>query len=186
MPADLLPVTRGACTDLLQHRGVPGAQHPGLLRRTGGSRPWRLASQRDARPWMRFCMRAQFLQIRTTQRRRAEIEELSNARRALAERHRLERCAAALVDTAYGLRIRGSLPTAVADMTGEEISEQSASRNLKTMVDLAVLTPVGERRARYYLAGDKTRALRKAIGAKREPTSETTRSGSRASSASSA
>lgn len=127
--------------------------------------------ERDARPWVRFCMRAHFLQIRTMQRRRAEIEELWNGCVALAEGHRLaERCAAALVDTAYGLRIRrGSYRTAVADMTGEEISEQSASRDLKTMVDLAVLTPVGERRARYYLAGDETRALRKAIRAKREP-----------------
>lgn len=129
--------------------------------------------ERDARPWMRFCMRAHFLQIRTMQRRRAEIEELWNDCVALAERHRLpERYAAALVDTAYGLRIRrGSYRTAVADMTGEEISEQSASRDLKTMVDLAVLTPVGERRARYYLAGDETKALRKAIRAKREPMS---------------
>ena len=127
--------------------------------------------ERDARPWMRFCMRAHFLQIRTMQRRRVEIEELWNGCVALAERHGLpERCAAALVDTAYGLRIRrGSYRTAVADMTGEEISEQSASRDLKTMVDLAVLTPVGERRARYYLAGNETRALRKTIRAKREP-----------------
>lgn len=126
---------------------------------------------RDARPWIRFCLRAHFLQIRTMQRRQAEIEELWNGCVALTERHRLpERCAAALVDTAYGLRIRrGSYQSAGEEMTGEEISNQSASRDLKAMVDLGLLEPVGERRARYYLAGDEARGLREAIRAKRPP-----------------
>jgi Fic family protein len=127
--------------------------------------------ERDARPWMRFCLRAHFIQIRTMQRRRAEIEELWNGCVALAARHKLpERCAAALVDTAYGLRIRrGSYQTAGEEMTGEEISNQSASRDLKAMVALGLLQPVGERRARYYLAGDEAKALREAIRAKRPP-----------------
>jgi Fic family protein len=127
--------------------------------------------ERDARPWVRFCLRAHFLQIRTMQRRRAEIEELWNGCSALAERNDLpERCAAALVDTAYGLRIRrGSYRTAVEDMTGEKISDQTASRDLKAMVDLGVLEPVGERRARYYLAGRDALALRAAIRSKRVP-----------------
>lgn len=126
---------------------------------------------RDARSWIRFCLRAHFLQIRTMQRRRAEIEELWNGCVALAERSGLpERCAAALVDTAYGLRIRrGSYQSAGEEMTGEGISDQSASRDLKAMVDLGLLEAVGERRARYYLAGDDARKLREAIRAKRPP-----------------
>jgi Fic family protein len=126
---------------------------------------------RDARPWLRFCLRAHFLQIRTMQRRRAEIEELWNGCVALAEGHGLpERCAAALVDTAYGLRIRRrSYQTAGEEMTGEEISDQTASRDLKAMVDLGLLEAVGERRARYYLGGDDTKGLREAIRAKRPP-----------------
>jgi Fic family protein len=126
---------------------------------------------RDARPWIRFCLRAHFLQVRTMQRRRVEIEELWNGCVALAERNGLpERCAAALVDTAYGLRIRrGSYQSAGEEMTGEEISDQSASRDLKAMVDLGLLEAVGERRARYYLAGDETRGIREAIRAKRPP-----------------
>lgn len=126
---------------------------------------------RDARPWIRFCLRAHFLQIRTMQRRRAEIEELWNGCVALAERHDLpERCAAALVDTAYGLRIRrGSYRAAAKDTTGDELSDQTASRDLKAMVDLGLLEAVGERRARYYLAGNDARGLRKAIRSKRPP-----------------
>jgi Fic family protein len=127
--------------------------------------------ERDARPWIRFCLRAHFLQIRTTQRRRAEIEELWNGCVALAKRNGLpERCAAGLVDTAYGLRIRrGSYQLAVEQTTGGELSQQSASRDLKAMVDLGLLEPVGERRARYYVVGDETRKLREAIRAKRPP-----------------
>jgi Fic family protein len=134
-----------------------------------GAGSWR--PDRDARPWIRFCLRAHFLQIRTMQRRRAEIEELSNGCVALAERYGLpERCAAALVDTAYGLRIRrGSYQTAGEEMTGEEISDQSASRDLKAMVDFGLLQPVGERRARYYLAGEEAKALRREIREKRPP-----------------
>jgi Fic family protein len=127
--------------------------------------------ERDARPWIRFCLRAHFLQIRTTQRRRAEIEELWNGCVALTKRSGLpERCAAGLVDTAYGLRIRrGSYQLAAEQTTGEEISRQSASRDLKAMVDLGLLEPVGERRARYYLVGDEARKLREDIRARRQP-----------------
>jgi Fic family protein len=127
--------------------------------------------ERDARPWIRFCLRAHFLQIRTMQRRRSEIEELWNGCVALASQNDLpERCAAALVDTAYGLRIRrGSYQAAGEEMIGEEISDQSASRDLKAMVDLGLLHSVGERRARYYLSGDEAKALREAIRARRAP-----------------
>lgn len=52
-------------------------------------------------------------------------------------------------------------------MTGEEISDQSASRDLKAMVDLGLLEAVGERRARYYLAGDEVRGRWKEIRAMR-------------------
>lgn len=126
---------------------------------------------RDPRPWIRFCLRAHFLQIRTLQRRRVEAEELWSGCVELAEASGLaERCAAALVDTAYGLRIRrGSYQSAGLAMTGEEISDQSASRDLKSMVDAGLLRTVGERRARYYLAGDEPKALREAIRAKRPP-----------------
>ena len=53
--------------------------------------------------------------------------------------------------------------------TGEKISEQTATRDLRTMVDLGLLEAVGERRARYYLAGNDTKELREAIRAKRPP-----------------
>lgn len=127
--------------------------------------------ERDARPWLRFCLRAHYIQIRTILRRREETEQLWNASVTLAARNRLpERCAAALMDAAYGFRIRrGGYQSSVEMVAGEEISEQSASRDLKAMVDLGLLDPVGERRARYYLAGDETAGLWREIRAKRPP-----------------
>lgn len=127
--------------------------------------------ERDARPWIRFCLRAHYMQIRAWQRRRSEIEQLWNGCLALAEHNGLpERCAAALMDTASGLRIRrGSYLSSAQDAVGEEISEQSASRDLKSMVDLDLLQAVGERRARYYLAGVQPRQVLDRIRAERPP-----------------
>lgn len=125
--------------------------------------------QRDARPWIRFCLRAHYMQIRAWQRRRSEIEQLWIGCLALAQENGLpERCAAALMDTASGFRIRrGSYLSSAQDAIGEEISEQSASRDLRSMVDLGLLQAVGERRARYYLAGDEPRGVADRIRSQR-------------------
>jgi Fic family protein len=126
---------------------------------------------RDARPWVRFCMRAHYLQAITTMRRREEIESLWNSCVGLTERNRLpERCAAGLMDAAIGLRIRRQTYRAsAAAAVGEELSDLTASRDLKAMVDGELLVAVGERRARYYLAGDTLTALREEIRSKRDP-----------------
>lgn len=127
--------------------------------------------ERDARPWLRFCLRAHYIQIRTMLRRREEIEQLWNVSVELAERNGLpERCAAALMDAAYGFRIRrGGYQASVETVAGEEISEQTATRDLKAMVELGLLDPVGERRARHYVAADETENLWRQIRAERPP-----------------
>lgn len=127
--------------------------------------------ERDARPWIRFCLRAHHMQIRTMLRRREEIEGLWNACVDLAGSHGLpERCAAGLMDAAYGLRIRrGGYQISVESAVGEEISQQSASRDLMAMVDADLLEPIGERRARYYLAADEPKRRWSEIRAKRPP-----------------
>jgi Fic family protein len=129
--------------------------------------------ERGARPWIRFCLRAHYTQIQTMRRRRQEIEELWSGCVALADRSGLpERCAAALMDVAYGLRIRrGSYQASAEAATGDEISEQTASRDLKAMVDRELLEPLGERRARYYLAGAEPIELHRRLLASRPPRS---------------
>jgi len=124
---------------------------------------------RNARPWIRFMLRAHYLQIRTMLRRRQEIEELWNDCLALSSRHGLpERCATALIDAAYGLRIRrGTYRNGVETGTGEAISQQTATRDLQAMADRGLLEPVGERRGRYYLAGSEPIELRGRVRAGR-------------------
>ncbi len=128
-----------------------------------GAGSW--SPERDARPWIRFCLRAHHRQIRTMLRRRQEVEELWKGCLALTEATGLpERCATALMDAAYGLRIRrGSYRSVVETGTGEEISLQTATRDLQAMADRALLEPVGERRNRYYLAGAGPIELRRQV-----------------------
>jgi len=126
---------------------------------------------RDARPWVRFCLRAHYMQASTTLRRREEIEALWNACLVLAEENGLrERCAAGLMDASYGLRLRrGSYRSSAEEVLGEEVSDLTASRDLKSMVDAGLLEAVGERRARYYLAGKVLQELRGRIRKSRPP-----------------
>lgn len=127
--------------------------------------------ERDARPWIRFCLRAHYTQVRTMLRRREEIESLWNACLTATNQKGLpERCAAGIMDTAYGLRLRrGSYRSSVETVTGDEISDLTASRDLKAMVDAGLLAAVGERRGRYYLAGDGVAELRAKVRAERSP-----------------
>jgi len=126
---------------------------------------------RNPRPWIRFCLRAHHAQIRTMLRRRQETEDLWNGCARLAEERGLpERCVTALVDAAHGLRIRrGGYRRAAETGTGDEISDQTATRDLQAMVDHGLLTPVGERRARYYVAGAEPAKLRRQIVEARPP-----------------
>jgi Fic family protein len=126
---------------------------------------------RDARPWVRFCLQAHYLQARTSVRRREEIEHLWNACAELAEAEGLaERCASGLIDAAYGFRIRrGGYKSGVEVSLAEEISDLTATRDLKAMVDRGLLEAVGERRARYYVGSHSLLELRAQIRAGRLP-----------------
>ncbi|MCP9488217.1 MAG: Fic family protein [Gaiellaceae bacterium MAG52_C11] len=130
--------------------------------------------QNDPRPWVRFCMRAHYIQARTFLRRRQEAEALWNGSLALATAHGLpERCAAGLMDAAYGLRLRrGSYQAVVTSVTGEEISNLTASRDLKAMTDSDLLNAVGETRGRYYVGGDQVEQLSARVRKARPPRSD--------------
>jgi len=130
--------------------------------------------ERDARRWIRFCLRAHYLQARTLERRRKEVEALWEGCLELATKHQLpERCAAGLMDAAYGFRLRrGSYKGVVATALADEISDLTASRDLRAMVEAGLLTPVGERRGRYYLASKQVEHLRRKIRSERPPKAE--------------
>jgi Fic family protein len=121
--------------------------------------------ERDARAWLRFCLRAHYFQADTTMRRRKEIEQVWVGCVELAEARGLpERCAAGLMDLTFGLRLRrGTYRSSIETAIGGTISDLMASRDLKAMVDSELVEAVGERRGRYYLAGDPLVDLRRKV-----------------------
>lgn len=55
----------------------------------------------------------------------------------------------ALVDAAMGYRVRNATYRKLA-----EVTDQVASRDLKQLVDDGLLTPVGQKRGRFYTASE--------------------------------
>jgi Fic family protein len=127
--------------------------------------------ENDARPWIRFMLRAHYRQAKTDLRRVEEIERLYSECSELAAAHRLpDRCAAGLSDIALGLRLRrNSYLSVVESSAGEEISELTATRDLQAMVRAGLLIPRGETRGRYYVGSPSILAVRAAIRAGRPP-----------------
>ncbi len=132
-----------------------------------GQAAWR--PDNDARPWIRFMLRAHHRQAKTHLRRVEEIERLYAECNELAARHRLaDRCAAGLSDLALGLRLRrNSYLSVVESSTGEEISELTATRDLQAMVKAGLAIPRGETRGRYYVGAPAIVQVRDAIRAER-------------------
>lgn len=126
---------------------------------------------RDARPWLRFCITAHYRQAKTQLQRIAEIEQLWAACSAIAAEHDLpERVTGPLLDAALGLRLRNATyRKSVAEGEGEEISDLSASRDLRALVDARLLTAHGRNRGRYYTAQDEILAVQQRIRSERPP-----------------
>jgi Fic family protein len=120
---------------------------------------------RNARPWIRFCLTAHYRQAMTHLRRIEEAEGLWNACAELAAEHGLaERTASGLYDAAHGLRLRNAAYRKLVQETlDDEISDLTASRDLKAMVDAGLLQPIGERRGRHYVARESLLELRREV-----------------------
>jgi Fic family protein len=115
-----------------------------VLARVGDGR-WQ--PQRDARPWIRFCLTAHFRQARTLARRVRQSERLWTVLGEEVARHHLpERTVLALFDAAMRFRIKNSGYQELA-----EVSEYAGGRDLKRLVDLDLLEPRGEKRGRHYV-----------------------------------
>jgi Fic family protein len=127
--------------------------------------------QSDARPWLRYCLRAHYYQARTQLRRVQETESLYEVCGDIASRSGLpERTTGALAEAAYGLRLTHSTYKMIMETTaGETISSLTASRDLKSLVDAKLVQPVGRTRGRYYVAEPILLAQRERIQASRVP-----------------
>jgi Fic family protein len=95
-------------------------------------------------------------------RRAKEIARLWNELEAeLARRGLAERAIYALYDAAIGLRVRSARYRAAA-----AISNQVATRDLRTLVQQGLLVPKGEKKGRIYLRGP---VLKEIFDRTREP-----------------
>ena len=133
-----------------------------VLRNVGGG-AWQ--PQRDARPWIRFTLTAHLRQAQTVLRRIRESERLWEDLEQLVRKLGVpERSIGALFDATWGFRIRNATyRTAVEESSGEAITEGTASRDLKQLVDAGLLAGQGERRGRVYSAGPPLLELRQAM-----------------------
>ena len=127
--------------------------------------------ERDARQWVRFILTAHLRQARTTLRRIKESEAIWIQLEQVVKTYGApERSIEALYDAMYNMRIRNSVYRASVNSTGiEDISEQMASRDLRNLANAGLLVPHGERRGRYYTAGEKLVGMRNDIKLSRTP-----------------
>lgn len=115
--------------------------------------------QRDAKPWVRYCLTGHYWQARTLLRRMQELERVYAELLSLVEVNGLpERSAMALLQTSLGSRVRNSSYRVSAD-----ISKNLAGRDLKALVDANLLLPEGEKRGRFYIASQKVKEIRKEL-----------------------
>ena len=124
-----------------------------------GGKNWN--PSRDATPWVRFCLTAQFRQATLAMRRSGFIEQLWNKLEdAIKKKGLPERCILALADAAVGYKVRNS-----TYRTAAEISDQVASRDLRELVKAKLLVPSGEKRGRTYIASQHVIDMRRGIRA---------------------
>ena len=136
-----------------------------VLAQVGGG-DW--ASARDARPWLRFVLAAHLRQALTLQRRIRDSERVWTELESVVARHRLpDRMIHAMFDAVTGFRVRNAIYRATLEEADEEISEQSASRDLKTLTDLGLLAPKGEKRGRHYIRAGELVEIYQRVSANR-------------------
>jgi len=108
--------------------------------------------QNDARPWIRYCLRAHYVQAASVLRRVRESETNWGFLERAAESARLpERTVDALFYASLGMRVTNSSYRASASSSGQEISNQTATTDLAQMVRAGLIEKHGAKRGSYYV-----------------------------------
>jgi Fic family protein len=112
--------------------------------------------ERDARPWVRFCLTAHWLQARTLLRRTEEYDRLwDELERDVKRRGLAERTIFALAGAAIG----GSLTAALHQSTAG-VSAREADDDLERLVEAGLLVATSDKSGRCYVAADAVKAIR--------------------------
>ena len=128
----------------------------------------------DALPWVRYCLTAHYRQAKTHLRRIEEMQTLYTRCGELATQHGLpERVVGPLLEASFGLRLRNATYRHVVEQTeGDEISDLTASRDLKLLVNTKLLRPHGQNRGRYYTGDEAIRTMWTDVQRSRPPRDE--------------
>jgi Fic family protein len=112
--------------------------------------------ERNALPWIRFCLVAHYQQAATLMKRNVVIGRMWSEMEKLRKELGLpERAELAMMDAAFNYKVRNGRYRQEND-----ISDVIASRDLKRLCDLGLLMPVGEKRGRYYVAQEPLKKIR--------------------------
>jgi Fic family protein len=138
-----------------------------VLQQVGGE-GW--APQHDARPWIRYCLEAHFIQASSVLRRIEESGAIWTQLEAICTEKRLpSRTLGALFDATVGMRVRNASYRTAVKIGGEEITNQGATDDLRAMVDAELLQRFGTRRGTYYRAGQRLTAIWEDVRKSRKP-----------------
>ena len=112
--------------------------------------------ERSTRAWVRFNLKAHYMQAKTVLRRTENSIAIWAALQEIITKHRLdERTAYALYPAALGFRVRRSTYARDAD-----IETGTAGRDLRILVQAGLLIARGETRGRHYLGSPEVRDVR--------------------------
>lgn len=128
--------------------------------------------QNDARPWVRFCLEAHYIQAMSVLRRAQESDKIWIELEALVERRSglPERSIQALFDATLGLRLRNSSYRSVLKrFASEEVSNQVATSDLRALVEAGLLEQHGKKRGTYYVAAGPLKEIRDRVRGGRQP-----------------
>jgi Fic family protein len=113
--------------------------------------------RRNALSWIRFCLSAHYIQAKSA-KRRLEYTTIvgQSVEKILSDRGLPDRAAVSLTNAVLGFRVRNEGYRREAD-----VSVVVASRDLRALAEAGLLKPYGEKRGRYYEAGDALVDLRR-------------------------
>ncbi|MBC7298059.1 MAG: Fic family protein [Demequina sp.] len=150
-----------------EHLGRNTQEYYDVLGKVGGG-SWQ--PDRDVRPWIRFTLTAHLRQAETLQRRVAASGLAWRELEALATSMRVpERTVSALFEAVFGYRVWRATYMAALEAADEAISEQTATRDFKTLVDAGLLEPHGDKRGRYYTAAPPLQHIARRARQSRRP-----------------
>ena len=159
-------ITEPVFSSIEEYLGRHTSAYYRVLAGVGGGE-W--SPERDARPWIKFCLTAHYRQARRHLRRIEETEQLWEECEILADRAGVpERTVGALCDAARGRILRRAAYQRITELTtGERPGEAVATRDLAALVRAGLLGRTGEARSRRYPPSPALRTARRDLAARR-------------------